>query len=93
LRDTGLKKNNSLIDENIAISFDGRIAEIYESMARGCGSEIGREILVMRGFVDWLLSFSRKLSLDKSCWNYIPSKSNAQETGEEIVILFANMLR
>jgi hypothetical protein len=93
LKDTGLKKNNSRIDENIVISFDGRIAEVYESMAKGCGSGIGREILVARGLADWFLSFNRRMFLDKSCWSYIPSKSSVQETGEEIVILFANILR
>jgi len=62
-------------------------------MAKGAGAGIGREILVARGLVEWLLNFGGVLPLEETSWNFIPSKSGTQDAAEEMVVLFANMLQ
>jgi hypothetical protein len=69
------------------------MAEVYEYMAKGAGSGMGREILVERGLAEWFFSFAGAPPLDMVGWNCIPSRISAQESAEEMVVLFANMLQ
>ena len=93
MSDTGLKKNYDIIGKTNTLEFDNGIAEAYEYIAKGVGSGMGRDILVARGLAEWFFSFSRMPPLDITSWSYIPPRSGAQETAEEMVVLFANMLQ
>ena len=90
-----LKKNFDVvgIGKNGVRAFDGSMAEIYEHMAKGASSGMGRELLVERGLAEWFFSFDVTPPLDIAGWNCVPPRIGAQEPAEEMVVLFANMLR
>jgi hypothetical protein len=54
---------------------------------------MGREILVAYGLAEWFFRFNGTQCLEKISWSHIPTKSKTQDTAEEIIILFANMLQ
>ena len=93
LNATGLKKNFNLGGGNSVRASDAGIAEVYEYMAKGACSGVGREILVTCGLAEWLLRFDGMLHLKKTSLGYIPQKSDTQEFAEEMIVLFANMLQ
>ena len=57
------------------------------------GTGIGHEIIKTRGLIEWFLSFGNKQRTGKYEQRYILSKNGLIEAGEEIVVLFANILQ
>jgi len=88
-----LKKNANLCVGNGVSVFDVSVAEVYENMANNSCIGMGREILVAYGLAEWFFRFNGTHGLEKIRWTHTPTKSETQESAEEIIILFANMLQ
>ena len=62
-------------------------------MSKGVGSGIGRDVLVARGFAEWLFNFGIKLPLEITSWGYRPPESKKREFTDEVIVLLANLLQ
>ena len=62
-------------------------------MAEGFGFDGGREILVTRGLAYWILHFSKTQSAEHLPQNRTSVRGGLTEVREEIVVLFANIIK
>jgi hypothetical protein len=65
----------------------------YDHLAKSRHSEIGHNIIVTRGLMEWVLCFEGMLPKEKTGQYHIPAANSLPVAAEEIVILFANILQ
>ena len=89
---TGQKKNH-LGSEHKPITLPCDVRNIYDAIATNSGFGTGREYIIARGLIEWLLRFDNISPIEEYVYRNIPIKKSIMEIAEEIVILFANILQ